>query len=148
VHIRKATRKDAEAIARFNEAMALETESKQLDAATIRNGVKAVFHRPELGFYMVADVDGDPVACLMVTQEWSDWRNGVFWWIQSVYVRPDFRRQGIYRHLYDALRERARSESGICGFRLYVETENHAAQATYRSLGMEECHYRMFEELI
>jgi GNAT superfamily N-acetyltransferase len=148
LRIRMAERGDAECIARFNEEMALETEQHQLDSAKIRNGVKAVFHNPELGFYLVTEHEGDPVACLMVTYEWSDWRNGMFWWVQSVYVQPEFRRHGIYRRMYQALKELALEKGGVAGFRLYAETENQIAHDTYRSCGMDECHYRMFEEIL
>jgi ribosomal protein S18 acetylase RimI-like enzyme len=104
------------------------------------------------GFYVVAEycasADSREVAgSLMVTYEWSDWRNGVFWWIQSVYVKPEFRRQGVYRRLYEFIKQRAAQESNVCGFRLYVEKENRIAQATYERLGMTETYYKMFEEL-
>ena len=98
------------------------------------------------GFYLVAESDdGEIAGGLMVTFEWSDWRNGCFWWIQSVYVMPAFRRQGIYRDLYGYVRKMAEERGGVCGFRVYVEKDNVSAKETYRKLGMEECDYRMFE---
>lgn len=145
--IRKAAESDADAIIRFNMAMALETEQKVLHQDQIRPGVTALFRKPEYGFYLVA-VSGDRVVgCLMVTYEWSDWRNGLFWWIQSVYVIPEFRRRGIYRSMYDTLRELAAGTPDHCGFRLYVEKENVTAQETYTTLGMNETRYALFEEI-
>jgi ribosomal protein S18 acetylase RimI-like enzyme len=99
-----------------------------------------------LGFYLVAEAaDGQVAGSLMVTTEWSDWRNGRFWWIQSVYIQPDWRRRGVFRALYRHLTEIAEDEPDVCGFRLYVERENAAAQATYRALGMHEGVYRVYE---
>ena len=146
VTIRRAEPRDAEAIARFNIAMALETEGKALDPAVISAGVEALLDNPALGFYLVAAAEAQVVASLMITTEWSDWRNGVFWWVQSVYVKPAFRRRGIYRQMYGAVKEMAQ-DANVCGFRLYVERENYRAQATYEALGMTETPYRMFEEL-
>jgi len=144
--IRPAVPADAETIAAFNEAMARETEGKTLDPATIRAGVKGLFSRPSLGFYLLAEETGMPAGQLMITYEWSDWRCGVFWWIQSVYVRPEFRGKGVYRALHQRVRQMAKEAGGVCGFRLYVEKENTTAQATYRRLGMHETRYLMFEE--
>jgi GNAT superfamily N-acetyltransferase len=146
--IRKARPEEAEIIAGFNQAMAMETEGKRLDDAIINPGVRAMFDHPQRGFYMIAESDRQAIASLMVTYEWSDWRNGMFWWIQSVYVRQDFRRQGIYRQMYELLKQMAKAEDGVCGFRLYAETENHTAHATYKSVGMDACPYQMFEQLI
>ena len=145
--IRKAELRDAPAITRFNTAMAHETEGKALMPERIGAGVLRLLNDPSLGFYAVAESGGAVVGCLMVTNEWSDWRNGLFWWIQSVYIEPGFRRQGVYRRLYEFIRELARAEPGICGFRLYVEKDNAAAQRTYESLGMARTHYLVYEEL-
>jgi GNAT superfamily N-acetyltransferase len=145
--IRPAAAADAETIASFNEAMAVETEGKALDPATIRAGVRALLSRPDLGLYLVAEEDGRIVGQLMITFEWSDWRNGVVWWIQSVYVRPESRGRGVYRALHARVRSRALADGGVRGLRLYVERENAAAQATYRRLGMRETSYRLFEEI-
>ena len=145
--IRKATKQDAADIARFNIAMAMETENKELKKSEIEPGVKALFERPEFGFYMVAESEGKVIGTLMITKEWSDWRNGVFWWIQSVYVIPEFRRRGVYRSMYQKIKDLAAQNSDVCGFRLYVENENAIAQKAYLDLGMEETHYKMFEEM-
>lgn len=141
---RLATRSDISCIAQWNVAMAWETERKALDPAVLERGVTAVFDEPRRGFYLVADRDGEPVGCLLVTYEWSDWRAGDFWWIQSVYVVEAARREGAFRRLYEAVQQRAR-DAGAVGLRLYVETENERAQRTYAGLGMECCHYFMYE---
>ena len=146
LRVRMASAADAEAFVRFNCAMALETENKTLDESIVGPGVRAVFENPTRGFYVVAESAGRIAAALMVTFEWSDWRNASFWWIQSVYVTPEFRRRGLYRRLYDFVRERARSEGDVCGFRLYVEKDNVAAQKVYEALGMSASDYLMYEE--
>jgi ribosomal protein S18 acetylase RimI-like enzyme len=148
VTIRRATLDDAETLARFNEAMAEETEDKALDPDTVRAGVRSVFEEPGQAFYLVAEHDGMTVGSLMITTEWSDWRNADFWWIQSVYVRPEERRTGIYTALHRDVRRRARAAEGVCGLRLYVERDNAAAQAAYEELGMEAPPYRMYEEML
>ena len=145
--IRRATRADAPALIAFNSAMALETEGKVLLPRVIGAGVRGLLRRPDSGFYTVAEHDGEVIGALMVTKEWSDWRNGDFWWIQSVYVRPEFRRRGVYRRLYRHLQVMAARERAVCGFRLYVERNNRRAQATYRAAGMEQTHYLVFEQL-
>jgi ribosomal protein S18 acetylase RimI-like enzyme len=110
-------------------------------------GVRGLLRRPDSGFYTVAELDGEVIAALMVTKEWSDWRNGDFWWIQSVYVRPELRRRGVYRRLYRHLQALAAGKRAVCGFRLYVEKGNRRAQATYRAAGMARTPYLVFEEL-
>lgn len=145
ISVRAATADDVQLIADWNRAMALETEDKELDPATIEAGVQAAFENPTYGFYLVADVDSKPAGCLMVTREWSDWRNGEFLWVQSVYVAPEYRRMGVYRSLYQHLKKSA--APNVCGFRLYVEHNNERAQSTYRELGMDATHYQLFEEL-
>lgn len=138
---------DAVTLAEHNCAMALETEGKLLDLDLTILGVNGLFERPEFGFYLVAEVDGIVTATLMVTYEWSDWRNGLFWWVQSVYVKPQFRRQGLYRDMYKRLKAMANQQATpVCGFRLYAETENVNAHATYEDSGMHVCEYFMFEE--
>jgi ribosomal protein S18 acetylase RimI-like enzyme len=127
--------------------MALETEHKELLPEVIGAGVRALLDDPSAGFYLVATTEGRVIASLMITKEWSDWRKGSFWWIQSVYVRPQWRRKGVYRSLYRHVRELAARDPAVCGFRLYVERENSRAQATYRALGMKETRYLVFEEL-
>ena len=145
---RLAVAGDAATLAGFNRAMALETESKTLPLATLLPGVQAVLGDPRHGFYVVADAEGEIAGSLLVTYEWSDWRNGRIWWIQSVYVRPDFRRCGIYRNLHEFVRERARAAGDVVGIRLYVERENTTAQRTYAALGMAETPYRIYEEML
>ena len=147
IRIRRATRRDASALAEFNSAMALETERKVLMPRVIAAGVRGLLRRPGSGFYTVAEAGGRAIAALMVTKEWSDWRNGDFWWIQSVYVRPEFRRRGVYRRLYAHLKRQAGKERAVCGFRLYVERNNRRAQATYGAAGMERTHYVIYEQL-
>jgi GNAT superfamily N-acetyltransferase len=134
-------------LAGFNIAMAEETENLKLLPEVITAGVAAILADAGRGFYLVAESGAEILGSLMVTSEWSDWRNGFFWWIQSVYVRPKYRRHGVYRTLHEHLRELAKTEPNICGLRLYVERENERAQATYSRLGMHETHYLLFEEL-
>ena len=145
--IRQAYASDAPAIADFNRQMAFETEHKKLLPEVILAGVNAMIANPAHGFYLVAENDNDIVGSLMVTTEWSDWRNGVVWWVQSVYIVETHRRQGIYRALYDEVKRLAADDPSVCGFRLYVEKDNVNAQKTYQSLGMEETDYLMYEEL-
>jgi GNAT superfamily N-acetyltransferase len=145
--IRTAGLPDAPAIASFNQRMALETEGKALIPGVVAAGVLRLLNDPSLGFYVVAEREGKVVGGLMVTNEWSDWRNGLFWWIQSVYVEPYARRTGVYRRLYAFVRQMALANEGICGLRLYVEKENAVAQQTYASLGMAQTDYLVYEEL-
>lgn len=145
--IRRAVPADAAALVGFNQAMALETEGKELPDAVIVPGVAGLLARPEYGFYLVAEADGVVVGSLMVTYEWSDWRNGLIWWLQSVYVVEAWRRRGVYRALYAAVKAQAAATDGVRGFRLYVEKDNATAQRTYRALGMTETYYRLFEEM-
>jgi ribosomal protein S18 acetylase RimI-like enzyme len=145
--IRPAERRDIAAIAEWNMAMAWETEQKRLDSQVLLRGVTAVLDEPRRGFYMVAELDGQAAGCLLVTYEWSDWRDGDFWWIQSVYVTPEARRGGVFRAMYAEVALRAK-QAGAVGLRLYVETENLRAQKTYRELGMEQCHYFMYEQML
>jgi ribosomal protein S18 acetylase RimI-like enzyme len=144
--IRQATINDTAAIADFNIKMAKETEDLALIPDVINAGVRNMIENPAMGFYLVAEDDHVIQASLMVTTEWSDWRNGLFWWIQSVYVQPQYRRMGLYSKLYEKVKNLAQDNNNVCGFRLYVEHENVTAQKTYRSLGMEKTDYQMFEE--
>jgi ribosomal protein S18 acetylase RimI-like enzyme len=146
MEIRKARKDDIDALIGFNEAMALETEGKKLFTGTLRKGVEAVFDDPQKGFYLVAEDGGRAIGGLMVTYEWSDWRNAWFWWIQSVYVNPDYRGQKIYSQLYEFVKREAAAAGNVCGFRLYVEKENDHAQKVYEKVGMEETYYLMYEE--
>jgi ribosomal protein S18 acetylase RimI-like enzyme len=148
MNIRLAEKNDHQALVEFNQAMAYETEGKTLDTQILQSGVEAVFHDEKKGFYVVAEDDGQIVGGLMITFEWSDWRDNWFWWIQSVYILPEYRGRGIYRLLYEFVKEAAREKRDVCGFRLYVEKENTRAQAVYEKLGMEETYYLMYEEMI
>ena len=143
--IRRAMLADLETLVGFNVAMAQETEDKALAVDSLRDGVKALLADQSLGFYLVAEIDGQPVAQLMVTTEWSDWRNAHFWWLQSLFVRPQYRRQGIFRRLYGYVERLARESADVCGIRLYVERDNHRAQQAYVNLGMAHSHYDMYE---
>ena len=146
LHIRPARAEDADLLARWAQAMALETENKILPDADVRPGIARGIADPTLARYFVAERDGVPAGTLMFTFEWSDWRNGLWWWIQSVYVPPEFRRQGIYRALYAHVRALAQADAGVCGIRLYVEKDNRNARSTYEALGMQDAHYRIYEQ--
>ena len=146
IEIRAARREDVPALVEFNLAMARETEGKALDRERLARGVAAVFEDARRGFYLVATDDEHVVGGLMVTYEWSDWRDGDWWWIQSVFVRETHRRLGVYRSLHAEVVARARTAMNVVGIRLYVERSNHRAQQTYRALGMEETPYQMFEQ--
>jgi ribosomal protein S18 acetylase RimI-like enzyme len=146
VVVRGAVPEDAAYIRDFNIAMARETESRELDVALVDAGVRRLFGQPEYGFYLIATCGGEVAGCLMVTTEWSDWRDGLFWWIQSVYVVPGYRRRGVFRALYDHVLARAQADTTVCGLRLYVERDNVVARSTYSELGMVETPYVMYEE--
>jgi ribosomal protein S18 acetylase RimI-like enzyme len=145
VQIRRATLDDAQTIAAHNAAMAQETENVLLDAERVRLGVDAVLRDPAKGFYTVAALNGVVIGQLMITFEWSDWRNGTFWWIQSVYVQPEYRRLGVYRRLYQHVLGEAEARPDVCGIRLYVSKENSAARQVYERLAMHAAHYDMYE---
>jgi len=144
ITIRKATPKDASVIIDFQQKMAWETERMTLVPEIINKGVNAVFDDSSRGKYWVAENDSVVVASLLITYEWSDWRNCNVWWFQSVYLLPEFRRKGIFRSMYHNIKEAAEKE-GIPGLRLYVETNNSIAQNTYEALGMKSLHYKMYE---
>lgn len=143
--IRHANIDDVDTIANYNVAMALETEGIALDLDRVTHGVRAVLDDPSKGFYVVVDIESRVVGQMMVTFEWSDWRNGVFWWIQSVYVHPDHRRSSIFTQLYRHVERSAKEADDVCGLRLYVEHENAIAQSTYQNLGMTQARYKVYE---
>jgi len=145
ITIRTATDADAETIAAHNVAMALEAEHRRLDPTTVRAGARRVLADPARGVYYVAQREGKVVGQLLITREWSDWRDGWFWWIQSVYVVPQARRQGVYRLLYQHVVAEARQQPDVRGLRLYVDTENTRAQRVYESLGMDRARYHFYE---
>ena len=147
--IRPARLDDLDVLVQFSAAMALETESRKLDAARLRSGTASVFDAPARGFYRVAEIPGPPaggvIGQLLITFEWSDWRNATFWWIQSVYVHPDWRRLGVYRRMHEAIVAEARARPDVCGIRLYVDRENRVAQAVYDRVGLSPSSYQVFE---
>lgn len=144
--VREAAAGDLEVLVGFAAAMARETEGRELDGPTLRAGVAALLADPARGRTFLVERAGAVVASLMLTLEWSDWRNGFWWWIQSVYVTPAERGCGHYRRLHEHVRAQAARQPDVCGLRLYVETENRGAQATYRALGMHEAPYRIYEQ--
>ena len=145
ISYRGATRHDAARIIEFQQAMARETEELELDLPTVTRGVNGVFDDPSRGRYFVAERDGDVIASLMITPEWSDWRDGMVWWIQSVYVVPDCRRQRVYAGLYEYVKSLVANDDAVKGIRLYVDRRNERAQRVYERLGMNGEHYKVFE---
>jgi len=145
IKIRKAKIEDLETIVKFNYNLAKETEDKKLDLEILTKGVEAILSDSAKGQYYVYVIDGKVVGQIMHTYEWSDWRNGMFLWVQSVYVDADYRKKGIYKKLYNQVKNICDNNEGITGIRLYVEKENSNAKATYKSLGMYECNYHMYE---
>jgi GNAT superfamily N-acetyltransferase len=145
ISLRRATPGDANTIADFNAAMAQETEGLELDRDRLRRGVEALLADETKGYYYLAEIDGRVAGQLMITFEWSDWRNATYWWIQSVYVHPDFRQQGVFSSLYRHIESLALTHGTVCGIRLYVERQNLRAQKAYEALGMHHSHYTMME---
>ncbi len=145
IKIRKAKESDLATIAEFQFAMALETENLQLDKTTVEKGVSAAFNDSTKGQYFVTEIDKEIAASLMITFEWSDWRNGMVYWIQSVYVKDKFRRMGIYRKMYAHIQELVKADENVRGIRLYVDKTNIRAQETYKNTGMNGEHYQLFE---
>jgi GNAT superfamily N-acetyltransferase len=143
--IRAATPADAAVIAEFNTLLALQTEARQLDPGRVAAGVAALLADPGKGIYHLAEHEDRIVGQLLITHEWSDWRNGWFWWIQSVFVREGFRGRGVFRALCAHIRRQADERSDVCGLRLYVETDNHPARATYERAGMKRTSYQLYE---
>jgi ribosomal protein S18 acetylase RimI-like enzyme len=145
IQIRAGRPEDAAIIAEYNQRIALETEGKELDSATVSKGVEQGLLQPDKCRYFVAASGDQVIGQAMVTYEWSDWRNGDLWWIQSVYVHPDHRRQGIFKRLYQNIESLAREDSKVRGLRLYVEEENATGQAVYKKLGMSHAGYHVYE---
>ncbi len=143
--IRKARVTDAAVIADFNSRLAWETEKFKLDPQTIQRGVRAVLRDAAKGIYFVTEHEGKVVGQLLITYEWSDWRNGNFWWIQSVYVAAEFRQSGVFRSLFAQIQKLAKARRDVCGLRLYVEKNNRRAQRAYERLGMKHAHYEVYE---
>lgn len=138
---------DIDTIVRFQADMAMESEGTVLDKDTLTNGVTATINDEQRGIYLVARAEGKPIGSLMLTREWSDWNNQWYWWIQSVYVMPEYRKKGVYKAMYATLKDMAQ-ENGISQIRLYADRTNLSAQQVYQRLGMRESHYLMFEETI
>lgn len=151
VQIRRATVADVETVIAFNAALARETEARTLDGSLLRAGVETVLQDPSKGWYAVAvspsdSVQSKVVGQILITFEWSDWRNGNFWWLQSLYVDQHYRQQGVFRQLYDYVYEQAQANhEKVCGFRLYVERENYQAHQAYAHIGFKETPYQMHE---
>ena len=146
--VEKGTEADAGKIAEFQIDMALESEGAILDREKILNGVRAGLSDPAKGtYYIVRTESGETAGSLLVTKEWSDWNNCWYWWIQSVFVKPEYRRQGAFTYLYETVRAFAKQEGSTC-LRLYVDRSNRKAQKCYKKQGMDECHYLMYEEVL
>jgi len=148
ITIRKATNQDIELIANYNMRLASETENKTLDRITVLKGIKAVLHDPLRGFYLVAEKNDSSkgiIGQLMITFEWSDWRNKYFWWIQSVYVDQQYRDQKVFTSLYQEIMRLVKSNGTVCGLRLYVEEHNESAKKVYKALGMTKASYEIYE---
>jgi ribosomal protein S18 acetylase RimI-like enzyme len=146
IHIRRAAKGDLAFLVEYSCKMAWETEHKRLDQPTVERATAAVFEDPQKGFYLVAEMAGEVIGQLMITLEWSDWRDGWIWWIQSVYVRADARRKGVFRALYAEVIQLAKEQGNVRAVRLYVEKDNNTAQRTYSDLGMKEMPYLVFEK--
>lgn len=138
---------DHETIVGFQLAMALETEDMQLDEAMLSKGVEAVLTDPQKGTYFVTEDEGEVIACLSITYEWSDWRNGMVWWIQSVYVSPSHRGKSVYGKMYQHLQEQVKADPALRGIRLYVDKRNRRAARVYEKYGMDGEHYQLYEWL-
>ncbi|MFP6668832.1 MAG: GNAT family N-acetyltransferase [Pirellulales bacterium] len=143
--IRSAGQDDVPVIVTYNMELAIESEAKELDGEILTRGVHALLSHPERGRYFLAERDGRVIGQIMITFEWSDWRCAMFWWIQSVYVHPDHRQSGVFRSLYEHVAKTAREDGGVCGLRLYVESENQAALAAYRRMGMTAAGYHVYQ---
>jgi ribosomal protein S18 acetylase RimI-like enzyme len=142
---REGTFSDIETIVQFQKEMALETEEKTLLESSIKLGVTEVMRDKQKGTYLIGEYEGDVIGSLLLTYEWSDWRNAWFWWIQSVYVKKKWRRKGVYSHLYEEVKKLSSSAGNVCGIRLYVEKENKIAQSVYKNLGMYNTKYLLYE---
>ncbi|GAA4823223.1 GNAT family N-acetyltransferase [Algivirga pacifica] len=147
IQIRQANQQDLASIADFQLTMAWETESLKLDLPTVRQGVAHILNNPEIGCYWVAEYQGEVIACLLNLYEWSDWRNGNVLWIHSLFVKDPYKGQGVFRQMYDFLKERVQNDPDLRGIRLYVEKTNLNAQKVYEAIGMTKEHYDLYEWL-
>ena len=145
INLRMATVRDIDNITLFNTEMAFETESIYLDQSDLRLGIAAVLSDSNLGFYLISELEGVMIGQILITKEWSDWRNSWFWWIQSVFVEPNRRRMGVYSAMYKKIVDMAGREGNVCGLRLYVDRDNLSAKQVYSHLGMSQSHYDLYE---
>lgn len=145
IEIRKATTNDMAVLLDFQLRLAWETENIQLDRTVVMNGLQALIDDPSKGIYYVAEMHGEIIGCQLVTFEWSEWRNGTVWWIQSVYVKESHRQQKVFSVLYNYIKQFAENDASVLGLRLYVDKSNKRAQKVYQSLGMDGDHYTVFE---
>ena len=136
---------DIDSIVQFQTDMAMESEGCVLDKEKVTKGVTAAMLDDSKGIYWVAKFEGRTIGSLMITREWSDWNNEWYWWIQSVYIIPEFRKQGVYKAMYLKVKDAAK-ENNVSQIRLYVDKTNLSAQKVYQKLGMHESHYLMYEE--
>lgn len=143
--IRFATIEDLNTLIEFNYKLAAETENKLLNRDVLTNGVLNLLKDKNKGFYLVTEINKKVIAQTMITYEWSDWRNGNFWWIQSVYVLPEFRKHGIFKLLFEYIKNMAINEDNVCGLRLYVDKENEIAINVYKKLNMKQSNYLFYE---
>jgi GNAT superfamily N-acetyltransferase len=147
IAIRPATRSDIPTLVDFQQRLAIETENITLDQKVLVKGMEAMFNDPAKGSYFVAVAEAEIVGCHMITYEWSDWRNGMVYWLQSVYVREDFRKHGVFKQMFRALEQRVLNDPDIKGLRLYVDKSNTRAQQVYSAMGMNGDHYSVFERM-
>jgi GNAT superfamily N-acetyltransferase len=145
--IRKAKASEADIIVGFQLKMAMETEALALDKKTLISGVDMVFAADNIGIYYVVEYEGEIIASLLTLYEWSDWRNGSVIWIHSVYVKPEYRRQGMFKMMYNYLKKQVEEEEDLKGIRLYVEKKNVLAHQVYEAVGMTKEHYELYEWL-
>jgi ribosomal protein S18 acetylase RimI-like enzyme len=145
VQIRPATIADLPILVEFQQRLAFESENITLDVSVLRKGMEALFSDTAKGAYYVADLEGQPVGCHMITYEWSDWRNGVVYWLQSVYVKEQFRQLGVFKKMFEVLKTRIQQDDSVKGLRLYVDKTNLRAQKVYAAMGMNGDHYSVFE---
>jgi len=148
MELRQATLADSATIADFNTALAKESENLTLDPKVVRPGVEAVLRDPSRGIYFAACEGTQLIGVLMITYEWSDWRNGNFWWLQSVYIHPAFRSKGVFKSLFAYVSDQAQKNPEVCGIRLYVENHNNSAQEVYHRLGLKRTEYQVLERLL
>lgn len=146
INVRKANQKDLVSIVKMNKALAFETESMKLDDKLVSLGVANCLNDSAKGSYFLADYEGSSIGQVMITYEWSDWRNGWIWWIQSVYVEPDFRGKGIFKMLFNHVESLALAQLDVVLIRLYVEIHNLPAKEVYQKVGMQHAGYEVFEK--